>query len=882
MKKHLLLIVLIFSVSFVNAQLPGVYSVTIPGWTDSYANGAHMAAADNGHIYIAGRIGKVYKFNGVSIDLFDTLNLGLANNYALDELAGKLAVGRENGLFVYENNAWTKFNTVNSILPANKVTSVKITPDLIFAGTDSGLIALPANALFNTSTSGIIDNRVRCVESLENGTLVIGTFKGLSVFNGATWANYDSTNSQLKNNTIRYIKAAPNNTFWVVTNLYSDTTEINTGYYLFKNGQFITLDNIDGKCDAINVNTFNGYRVHMVDGNGNLIVKLGNSYKKYIHPDNPQIETTFIKNGIEGPYLCNEGVYSTYGFDCFIKGSSLKIYMDTCFTSAHFADSLMSIRAYGTIDINNIESTVFANGTLFNNDENFAENNAPKNLCKSINFKGSLWLTAKDQNGNIRAAAPTHANNSDYFAGPLDTTTAYIDSLVSMAYSKVWKINKSMIMDFQQNYQNGPEYINTEILTWPGNGTGAQAHKLAPFVDLNNNTLYEPLLGDYPELKGDEMLYWIFNDANQHTSSGCLQMGVEIHGMAYAYTCSDINPNSNDEALNNTVFFKYIIFNRGANTFNDFNVAWWQDPDLGRYNDDYVGCDVSRNAAFVYNGVNYDGGPYGYGLNPPMQSYVQLDGPLAPANDGIDNDHDGVFDEQNEKVLFTNFVYYNNDFTITGNPEDCGDIYNYSRSMWKDGSPMVYNGSSGYGSGMPFNYVFPTPPYTQEGLGDSLPPWNEVSAGNYPADRRFIMSCGPTNLSPGENITVEYAIVYSHYDDAPNGASTSFALNNAYVDSITSWYNAQAFPSCYDPTSVIETPAGTGKLNMYPNPATNMVTININGKTDALDFCVTDMAGKTVMCGKGNTINLNSFANGMYLLYAQNSDGVFYTKLIKQ
>jgi hypothetical protein len=166
-------------------------------------------------------------------------------------------------------------------------------------------------------------------------------------------------------------------------------------------------------------------------------------------------------------------------------------------------------------------------------------------------------------------------------------------------------------------------------------------------------------------------------------------------------------------------------------------------------------------------------------------------------------------------------------------------------------------------------------PYTNQG-------WTETSAGNNPGDRRLLISSGPSDLPPGSATSVEYAIIYSHYDDAPNGANTSFALNNAYVDSVTSWYNAQAFPSCYNPTSVVETPGGIGKLNVYPNPTTNMVTINIGGKSDALDYCVTDMAGKTVMCGKGNTINLDGFANGMYLLYAQNNDGVFYTKLIKQ
>ena len=53
------------------------------------------------------------------------------------------------------------------------------------------------------------------------------------------------------------------------------------------------------------------------------------------------------------------------------------------------------------------------------------------------------------------------------------------------------------------------------------------------------------------------------------------------------------------------------------------------------------------------------------------------------------------------------FVYYNNDFSITGNPENAQHIYNYLRARWKDNTPMVYNGTNGYGSGTPCDFIFP-------------------------------------------------------------------------------------------------------------------------------------------------------------------------------
>lgn len=876
--KNLFLLFALFCMGFLQAQPNEYYTVPIPFSNSNQGYGASMAGADNGHVYIAGRSGPVYKFNGLAVNLIDTVGLSALNNFDIDELNGKLYLAKENGLYVYENNTWQSFTTQNSALPANKVYCVKATETRIVLGTDSGLVVKDNGGwqVYNTSNSAIISNIVRAVDVLDNGNIIVGTLGGLSIYNGNSWTNFDSTNSPLKNNLVSYVKACQNNTFWVSTKYEADTVDIYPGYYLYKNGQFLSLADLDESCLHRSVVSSNIGKHFMIDGMGNLLVNLNSGYfKKFLHPDNGNIKEQALKFSLSGTNSAGLGEYSNYGFDCFIAGGALRVVFDSCFTSPYVADSLLLDRQYGVLDINNIASTVRVNGTLFSADDPFAINKSPKVGCEYVNRQGALWLGGVDNNGYLRGAAPTYGPNSDYFAGPLDTVTALTDGATMRKFSKVWKINKSMIMDFQLNYQNGIAFIHPDILSWPGNGTGNQAKKLAPFIDVNNNGLYEPLLGDYPELTGDEMLYWIFNDkGGVHAETGCLPLGVEIHATAYAYVCDDIAPGSNDEALNNTVFYKYTIHNRGTYTFNDFYTAWWQDPDLGRFNDDYIGCDTMRNTAFVYNGINNDGGIYGYGLNPPMQSYVQLDGPLAQENDGRDNDHDGVIDEVGEKILFSNFMYYNNDFSVTGNPENCQHTYSYMRSRWKDNIAIVNNGN-GYGNGIPVKHMFPSVPYSGEG-------WSEQTVGNTPADRRFIISSGPIQLLPQDKLNVEYAIVFSHYATAPNGLNTSIALNNAYVDNVRQWYAGQSFPSCYDPTTLDETEVGNDKLLVYPNPANTLVNISVGNSTELLDFCVADMAGKMLLCGKGNTIDIAGLASGMYLLYVEGQKGRFYSKIVKQ
>lgn len=185
--KNLFLLFALFCAGFLQAQPNVYYSVPIPFGMSNQANGASMAGADNGHVYIAGRSGFVYKFNGLAVNRIDTVGLSPLNNFDIDELNGKVYLAKENGLYVYENNTWQSFTTQNSALPANKLYCVKATDTKIVLGTDNGL-AIKDNAgwqVYNTVNSSIISDSVRTVDVLDNGDIVVGTLGGLSIYNGS-------------------------------------------------------------------------------------------------------------------------------------------------------------------------------------------------------------------------------------------------------------------------------------------------------------------------------------------------------------------------------------------------------------------------------------------------------------------------------------------------------------------------------------------------------------------------------------------------------------------------------------------------------------------------------------------------------------------------
>jgi hypothetical protein len=424
------------------------------------------------------------------------------------------------------------------------------------------------------------------------------------------------------------------------------------------------------------------------------------------------------------------------------------------------------------LNINNVRCTIFTSGDMWWDLNTTARYEIPKGSNKHSMFASALWIGGVDNGGNLKVAAMTYRQTgNDFWPGPLDTTTASIDVSTCAQYDRHWKVTRAEVEEFVANCGNPGYSIPDDIQSWPGNGDPGlfQSKYLAPFRDLNNNGIYEVFNCEYPDyditgtlgcqaqLYGDQTLWWVFNDkGNVHSETGGLPIGIEVHAQAFAFS-------TNDE-VNNMTFYKYKIFNRSSFTVEDCYFGQWVDSDLGKYNDDYVGCDVTRGLGFTYNGDADDDGQFGYGINPPAAGLDFFEGPTADANDGIDNDRDGIIDEQGELIIMSKFVYYNNDFSITGNPENAQHIYNYLRARWKDNTPMVYNGTNGYGSGTPCDFIFPESSDQTFGWGTggtpSNPtvqaPWDETTAGNTPADRRFLQSAGAFTLEPGaiNNITV--------------------------------------------------------------------------------------------------------------------------------
>jgi len=507
------------------------------------------------------------------------------------------------------------------------------------------------------------------------------------------------------------------------------------------------------------------------------------------------------------------------------------------------------------MEFNNVRTTLQQGGLLYRElgGQQNARYEVPKNSGLKVIYAGSLWMGGVDVNGQLKLAGLTYQNRGhDFWPGPLtvnpgsgnynpanpvgddavrDFGEANVDPDVCLEYDKFFTIRKGEVIRFNLWYQcsqdptlEGCSEVQApttdelnRIYNWPAHGdvSRGQDYYLAPFYDADGDGNYNPDNGDHPwyddilgrddvqcgidrriTLFGDETHWWIFNDkGNIHGETGGDPIGMEIRAQAFAFATSD--------EINSMTFYNYELINRGTQTLFETYFSQYMDADVGFYDDDYVGCDVSRGLGYTFNGDNFDedgASAQGYGENPPAVGVDFFEGPYQDA-DAIDNIgpvydsatgnyispsvndaiagkgivyrgigtgySDNIVD--NERFGMRRFTYYDKlSAPPHTDPSTASQFYNYMRGVWQDGSEIYYGGAGYTGSPgvttIEADYLFP---------GDSDPlhwstagvdpgfDWDESTNGNDPSDRRFVQSAGPFTLKPGAVNNITVGIVYA-------------------------------------------------------------------------------------------------------------------------
>ena len=359
------------------------------------------------------------------------------------------------------------------------------------------------------------------------------------------------------------------------------------------------------------------------------------------------------------------------------------------------------------------------------------------------------------------------------------------------------------------NAGNNPDWLNWGLMVPYG----------APFVDVNHDGIYEPLI-DTPGVKNAEQTIFIcLTDGfpENHYSAegfggGTAPMFNEVHMTAWCY---------NTGFLQDVQFIKWDVINKNIYSWNKAYFSITTDPDLGCPEDDYIGCDTTRGLGFCYNGEDVDCAyTYEYtGVVPAVGiqwincSYIQ--------NSGFSS-----FD------FFTNPASPGPVCERDPNP-GAALAYNYMKGLKSDGTPWTYPPG---GSSHVTKYCYSGDPETGNGWTEGLPgnPHGHIEncgsdTGQYISvnpfgDRRMVLSSGSDNLTvnPGDTQKIMIAQVISRGTSRLNSVTKLKQLadqvctfvSSGFITGIKNESEQQAtahtfrvfpnYPNPFNPTTVIK------------------------------------------------------------------------------
>jgi hypothetical protein len=504
-------------------------------------------------------------------------------------------------------------------------------------------------------------------------------------------------------------------------------------------------------------------------------------------------------------------------------------------------------------------------------------------------------------------------------------------------FNRLWAVSKQQIQSLRRDFlDNGvlDEIPPYDLLTWPARGNvhfrfnpdftrvSTKLDSLpAPFVDFNNDGMYNVYDGDYPVLKGDRMLWWAFNDQTEHKLSLSVPLGLDIAVCLYAYDCDE------SEVVAQSLFAEYQVINQSAEHYVDVYFGFHTDLDLGCYEDDYVGSLPEEHTYYVYNQDEVDGVvgetcPFGvsFGASIPVQSVTFLNHSL---------DH---------------MLYFNDNEPGTNPPsQDPGypfEFYTYLKGRWRHDVPLTIGGT-GYNPSDPT--AVPTP-LAFPGNPANAQDWTMCSENLESGDLRTITSHGPFNWASGDTLSI--LLAFTFHADIPHPCPDIAQRVKPAVQQLRQWFDEGILTSGPDLGEVQFIPAGqsisldattpgatqylwsTGETtaiiqigqpgtftvtvtlptgckrtfsvlvkkssdpvnpetpvwNLYPNPANSLIEITVDDHDGVFEFIIRNVHGHEVksgaLTGKSLTIPIDMLPSGIYMVELWKNDAFMSSKRV--
>ncbi len=381
----------------------------------------------------------------------------------------------------------------------------------------------------------------------------------------------------------------------------------------------------------------------------------------------------------------------------------------------------------------------------------------PKGSGKAVVFQSGIWIAAgkikphgesewQSDPEDIRTAAAEYT--VEFVPGPIDTTyedghiyeihRVEVDAFLNNNYATFSQMKTEIPVTIGTSRQTIEVAFPTDdFINWP-------AHLGAPYVDANNDRLYNIADGDYPDILGDQFHWYVMNDADASVHIplwGTEPMNLEIQTSLFGFNQSG--------ALGDTWFLRYVMINDGNDDLDSVFVSMWHDDDVGQADDDLVACDTTLSLGFTYNDADGDGQ---FGVEAPATGSDFFQGPVVESEgdqavllkwNRLESYHLDTL-ENYRQLPMTSFVKYINGDPDFVDPNTAQEAYNYMNALvGPTGDPYVDPTT-----GLPTNFVHAGDPVSGTGWIDATP-----------ADKRFLMTSGPFHFAPGDTQEVVGCII---------------------------------------------------------------------------------------------------------------------------
>lgn len=450
---------------------------------------------------------------------------------------------------------------------------------------------------------------------------------------------------------------------------------------------------------------------------------------------------------------------------------------------------------------------------------------------RSVEFDHGLWLSGYQQDSLITTAS---CWDLEYSQGPIiNGEAAMIAAPEDSTDYRIYHIDNA-------SGPGDPDYDQWPI-QWG-----------APHADDGS-----------PTVIGQQTTFMIYNDAHPSPDlqgwPSSPANPIEIHETVWDYGTAD--------SLSNVIFFRYHIYNRSSDDWQNFILGLWTDIDLAVAGSNRGGYNETGKYMFMYNPINNIAG-----LIPTACAYVLLQGPMVPSP-GNTAHFFGKTVAGAENLPPTAGWCIKDESDTFGQlgsyPADATEQRYIMEGRMPDGSPII-NPLTGDTTTFTYNGN----PITNEG-------WNWLMGGGGGAG--FLTSSGPFDFLAGDSNEAIFALV-AIADTTFESALTR--LENQVVWLRSWWDNNwtvnieanrplpyqytlyQNYPNPFNPTTTI-------RYKLPRRSAVQLIIYDIVGKE------VTTLVSGTQEAGHQSVVwDATGLSSGVYFYQLRTSNFVQTNKMI--